>query len=107
MDCSLQFRSKYVFAVMARFDKSVQLEWHYHQAHHGLSNDLEPFHGQYYSRAKHLCAITQVQRAKKMNVVFVKNFIIKMKRGFSFRLARYGSMKNVSENNFLADLKDA
>ena len=42
-----------------------------------------------------------------MNVVFVRNFIIKMKRGFSFLLARYGSMKNVSENNFLADLKDA
>ena len=42
------------------------------------------------------CAIiTQVQRATKISVVFVKNFIMKMKRGFSVLIARYGSMKNV------------
>ena len=29
-----------------------------------------------------LCTITKVQRATKMSVVFVRNFIMKMKRGF-------------------------
>ena len=46
--------------------------------------------------SKHLCAITQVQRATKMSVVFVRNFVMKKKRCFSVLLARYGSMKNVS-----------
>ena len=35
--CSPQFRSKYVFASMTQFDKLVQLEWHYNEAHHGDS----------------------------------------------------------------------
>ena len=42
----------------------------------------------------------------KMSVVFVRNFIIKMKRGFSVLLARFGSKKNVLENNFSANFKD-
>ena len=33
--CSSQFRSKYVLALMTHFHKSVQLEWHYNEAHHG------------------------------------------------------------------------
>ena len=33
--CSSQFRSKYVFGLMTRFDKSVQLELHYNEVHHG------------------------------------------------------------------------
>ena len=53
-----------------------------------------------------LCAIKQVQRATKINVVFVNNIIMKMKRGFSVLLARYGFMKNVLENNFPANFKD-
>ena len=53
-----------------------------------------------------LCAIPQFQRAMKMSVVFVRNFIMKMKRGFGVLLARYGSMKNVLENNFSANFKD-
>ena len=52
-----------------------------------------------------LCAITQVQRATKMSVVFVRNVIMKMKGGFSVLLARYGSMKNVLENYFSANFK--
>ena len=69
------------------------------------SNNLEPFHVQYYSQANTLCAITQVQRATKMSVVFVRNVIMKMKGGFSVLLARYGSMKNVLENCFSANFK--
>ena len=53
-----------------------------------------------------LCAIKQVQRATKISVVFVNNIIMKMKRGFSVLLARYGFMKNVLENNFPANFKD-
>ena len=53
-----------------------------------------------------LCAMTQVQRATKMSLVFVRNFILKMKRGFRVLLAIYGSMKNVLENNFSANFKD-
>ena len=41
-----------------------------------------------------LRAIAQVQRATKMSVVIVRNFIMKVKRDFSVLLARYGSMKN-------------
>ena len=33
--CSSQFCCKYAFALMAVFDRSVQLEWHYSKAHHG------------------------------------------------------------------------
>ena len=33
--CSSQFQSKYVFALMTDFDKSVQLEWHWNEVHHG------------------------------------------------------------------------
>ena len=33
--CSSQFRSKYVNALMTHFNKLVQLEWHYNEAHHG------------------------------------------------------------------------
>ena len=33
--CSSQFHSKHVFALMTHFDKSVQLELHYNEAHHG------------------------------------------------------------------------
>ena len=51
-----------------------------------------------------LCAITQVQRATKMSVIFVRNVIMKMKGGSSV-LARYGSMKNVLENYFSANFK--
>ena len=40
-----------------------------------------------------LCAIVQVQKATKMSVFFVRNFIMKMKRGVSVLLERYGSMK--------------
>ena len=32
-----QFRCKYVFALMTHFDKSVHLEWHYSETHHGKS----------------------------------------------------------------------
>ena len=32
--CSLQIRSKYVFALMTHFDKSVQLEWNYNRTHY-------------------------------------------------------------------------
>ena len=53
-----------------------------------------------------LWAMTQVQRATKMSVVFVRNLIMKMKRGFRILLARYGSIKNISENNFTANFKD-
>ena len=53
-----------------------------------------------------LCVIAQVQRAKEMSLVFVMNFIMKIKRGFSVLLARYGYMNNVSENNFSANFKD-
>ena len=41
-----------------------------------------------------------------MSVIFVRNVIMKMKRGFSVILARYGSMKNILENNFSANFKD-
>ena len=41
-----------------------------------------------------------------MSVVFVRNLIMKMKRGLGVLLARYGSMKNVLENNFSANFKD-
>ena len=40
-----------------------------------------------------LCAIVQVQKATKMSVFFVRNFIMKMKRGVSVLLERCGSMK--------------
>ena len=53
-----------------------------------------------------LCAMTQVQRATKMSLVFGRNFIMKMKGGFRVLLARYGSVKNVLENNFSAKFKD-
>ena len=33
-ECSSQIHSKYVFALMTHFDKSVQLEWHYNKAHY-------------------------------------------------------------------------
>ena len=33
--CSLQFQSKYMFALMTHFDKSVQLEWHYNDFRDG------------------------------------------------------------------------
>ena len=33
--CSSQCLSKYVFVLMTHFDKSVQLQWHYNEAHHG------------------------------------------------------------------------
>ena len=46
------------------------------------------------------CTTTQVQRATEMSVVFVRSFIMKLKLDFSTLLARYGSMKNVLENNF-------
>ena len=52
-----------------------------------------------------LCAITQVQRATKMSVIFVRNVIMKMKGGSSVLLVRYGSMKNVLENYFSANFK--
>ena len=42
---------------------------------------------------------TEVQRAAKMSVGFARNFIMKMKGGFSVLLARYGSIKNVLKNN--------
>ena len=32
--CSSQFNSKYIFALMTHFDKSVQLKWHYNETHH-------------------------------------------------------------------------
>ena len=35
--CSLQFQSKYMFASMIHFDKSVQLEWHYNEVGYGKS----------------------------------------------------------------------
>ena len=44
-----------------------------------------------------LCAITKVQRATKISVAFVGNFIMKVKRGFSVHRLRYGSMKIVLE----------
>ena len=53
-----------------------------------------------------LCAITQFHRAMKMSAVFGRNFIMKMKRSFGVLLARYGSIKNVLENNFSAGFKD-
>ena len=53
-----------------------------------------------------LCVNAQVQSATEMSAVFVMNFIMKMKRGFNALLARYGSMNNVSENNFSANFKD-
>ena len=53
-----------------------------------------------------LCVIAQVQRATEMSVVFVMNFIMKMKRGYSVLLVRYDSMNNISENNFSANFKD-
>ena len=31
---SSPFRSKYVFALVTHFDKSVQVEWHYNKVHH-------------------------------------------------------------------------
>ena len=33
--CSPQFQSKHMFAFVAHFDKSIQLEWHYNETHHG------------------------------------------------------------------------
>ena len=33
--CSPQFQSKHMFAFMAHFDKSIQLEWHYNETNHG------------------------------------------------------------------------
>ena len=33
--CSSQFQSTHVFASMTHFDKSVQLEWHWDEVHHG------------------------------------------------------------------------
>ena len=50
--------------------------------------------------------ITQVERVTKMSVVSVRNFIIKMKHGFSVILARYGSIKNVLQKNFSTNFKD-
>ena len=49
--------------------------------------------------------ITQVERVTKMSVVSVRNFIIKMKHGFSVILARYGSIKNVLQKTFQLTLK--
>ena len=48
----------------------------------------------------HLCVITQVQRATKMSVGFLTNFIMKIKRGCSVLLGIYFSTKNVLGNNF-------
>ena len=41
-----------------------------------------------------------------MSVAFVRNFIMKIKRGLSVLLVRYDSMKNVLENNLSANFKD-
>ena len=76
--------------------------WEYYK----LSNDLEPFYVQYCSPANTFVC-TQVQKAAKMSVGFARNFIMKMKGGFSVLLARYGSMKNVLKNNLSANfIKD-
>ena len=52
-----------------------------------------------------LCAITQVKRETKMNVVFVRNFIMKVKRDFIVLLARYGSMRMFLKTTFQLTLK--
>ena len=62
------------------------------------SKDLEPFHVQHYP--------FQVQKATKVGVVFVRNFIMKMKSHFSVLFVRYGFMENVLENTFSANVKD-
>lgn len=33
--CASQFRSKFVFALLTHFEKGINLEWHYNEAHHG------------------------------------------------------------------------
>ena len=33
--CASQFRSKFVFSLMTYFDKTMDVEWHYNEAHHG------------------------------------------------------------------------
>ena len=33
--CSLQFRSKFVFALLTHFDWNIALQWNYNKAHHG------------------------------------------------------------------------
>ena len=46
-----------------------------------------------------LCAMTEVQRATKMSVAFVRNLMTKMKCGNIVLLAKYDSMRNVLKNN--------
>ena len=58
------------------------------------SNDLETL----------LCAMTEVQRARKTSVIFVRNLMMQMKCGFSVLLAKYGSMRNNLKNNFYLSL---
>ena len=33
--CSSQFRSKFIFALLAHFDRNIALQWNYNEAHHG------------------------------------------------------------------------
>ena len=70
------------------------------------SNDLEPFHVQFCSRANTLLCDYRGSESNKNECRFCKDFIMKMKRGFSVLLARYGSMKCVLENNFSGNFKD-
>ena len=50
------------------------------------SNDLNLFMFNIFLKQTLLCVITQIQIATKISVVFVRNFIMKMKRGFSVLL---------------------
>ena len=33
--CASQFRSKFLFALLIHFEKGINLEWHYNEAHDG------------------------------------------------------------------------
>ena len=68
-------------------------------------NDLEPFHFHCCSRVNTLVC-DHVQRATKMSVLFLRNFIMRMRNGFSVLLSRHGSIKNRLENNFSVNFKD-
>ena len=58
---------------------------------HKSSNDLEPFPVQYFSRANSLLLDHTGSESNENEFNFLRNFTMKMKRGFSVLFARYGS----------------
>ena len=70
------------------------------------SNDLKPFHVQKHSQANTDVCDHTGSESNENECGFCKELYYEDETCFSILLARYGSVKNVSENNFSANLKN-